>query len=771
MRARTPAASGRSADLVKNAGRECARLIVLSGTVQGVGFRPFIYTLAIEHRLSGWVRNRLGRVEIHIQGPAPRLDKFVNDVFAKAPRMAHPLLQSDQRVEPGSFEGFSIRDSIADGESDISVPADLFTCDQCLDELYTEADRRYRYPFINCTQCGPRYTLIRSLPYDRPNTTMAGFKLCGACRSEYQDPADRRFHAEPVACPVCGPTLTFCSDGAGPITGNEAALAAAVQALRAGRVVAVKGIGGYHLMCDACSDKAVAKIRQNKPRPAKPLAVLFPGPVERPFEVMRAHVELSDSARELLAGPARPIVLLPRTAGSTLSDLIAPGLVEIGVMLPYSPLHHLLLNDFSGPLVATSANISGEPVLTDNEAVEKRLAHVAEAYLHHDRPIERPADDPVFRPIAGKLRPLRLGRGVAPAEFLLPFELKVPVVAVGAQMKNAITLAWGNRAVLSPHIGDMGSARSLTVFEKTVDDLQRLYGVRAERLVCDAHAGYTTSRWALRQGLPVSRVYHHHAHASLACYPRLPLDPDKPRLVLTWDGVGFGVDGTLWGGETFLGQPGAWQRVASMRPFHLPGGEKAGREPWRSAAALCWEAGRDYAPPVQSGRLLYEFWRRRQNAPKTSAVGRLFDAAAALTGVCHTASFEGQGPMLFEALSNQPDQYLELTLNKNDNLLITNWEPLLSVMLDSALTVAQRAALFHASLAQAIVQQANALRAAHGVNAVSLTGGVFQNRVLTEHAMSLLQEQGFEVDLPESIPVNDAGISFGQVIEYGFTEG
>jgi len=743
-----------------------ARHIVLSGKVQGVGFRPFIYRIATQYQLTGWVRNRVGLVEIHIQGQAENLEKFFTDIFSQAPQLAHPELQSDNNIDPGAFDSFSILQSLDQGVANISVPADLFTCDDCLAELNAPLDRRYRYPFINCTQCGPRYTLIRSLPYDRANTSMAGFELCAQCRNEYEDPANRRFHAEPVACSVCGPELEFSTARGNVVIGNEEALSAAIQALTDGKVIAVKGIGGYHLVCDACNDDAVDTLRKNKPRADKPLAVLFPAPPGDPFTALGTSVGLSASDKAFLLHPARPILLVQKKQGSTLSDGVAPGLAEIGVMLPYSPLHHLLLNDFGGPLVATSANISGEPVLIDNAEVEKRLAHVADAFLHHDRPIERPADDPVFRTIAGKPRPIRLGRGFAPCELSLPFELGKPVLAVGAHMKNAITLAWNNRAVISPHIGEMDSARSLAVFEQTIEDLQRLYSVKVEQLVCDAHPGYTTTRWANRQGLPVYNVFHHHAHASSAYYECSTGETEQPLLVFTWDGVGLGVDGGLWGGEALLGVPGKWQRVASMRPFHLPGGDKAGREPWRSAAALCWETGHEYAALPEDNALVFEAWRRRVNSPRSTAVGRLFDAVAALTGVCATASFEGQGPMELEALCHKSDNRIELTLEKSDNILITNWESLVPLMLDSALSVSVRASLFHASLAHAMLQQARAIRGEYGVNSISFSGGVFQNRVLTEHAITLLSGDGFKVHLPELIPVNDAGISFGQIIEF-----
>jgi hydrogenase maturation protein HypF len=747
-----------------------ARRIRLTGLVQGVGFRPFVYRLALDCSLKGWVRNCMGQVEIHVQGLPSALDLFHNAIFEQAPSLARPRLQSSDIIEPEAFSGFSILPSSIDGDARIHVPADLFTCDACVQELNDPADRRYRYPFINCTQCGPRYTIIRVLPYDRPNTTMAGFELCTDCRAEYEDPMNRRYHAEPVACPVCGPTLSFHIKGSEVVNDNAAALAACVAALRGGATVAVKGIGGYHLMCDARNDAAVLGLRSNKPRPHKPLAVMLPSSVEQPFAQLDRHVELDDEHKTLLASAARPILLALRKQDSTLSIHIAPGLAEVGVMLPYSPLHHLLLQAFDAPLVATSANISGEPVLTDNAEVENRLRHVADAFLHHDRPIERPADDPVFRIIHRKPRPIRLGRGYAPQELELPFELERPVLAVGAHMKNTIALAWGRRAVVSPHIGEMDSARSLAVFERCIADLQSLYRVEAERIVCDAHPGYSTTRWAKQRQLPVHTVYHHHAHASAAWAENALIDDlAQDVLAFTWDGVGFGEDGTLWGGEALFGRPGGWKRVASMRPFYLPGGERAGREPWRSAAALCWQSGGHCDLLGMVDPMLREAWRRRLNTPQTSAVGRLFDAAAALTGICTQASFEGQGPMMLEAVCDDSTvEPMPLPLDEINGLLQCDWGPLLPLLLDENTPPGQRAMRFHVSMAHTLRDQAVRIRRQTGVNDVCLCGGVFQNRVLSECVIALLEADDFKVCLPETVPVNDAGISFGQIIEYGY---
>jgi hydrogenase maturation protein HypF len=523
--------------------------------------------------------------------------------------------------------------------------------------------------------------------------------------------------------------------------------------------------GGYHLLCDAASEDAVARLRERKRRPAKPFALMLPWRGKDGLDAVRCVAGLADAQARALTDPMRPIVLLARRRDSILAGSIAPGLGEIGIMLPYSPLHHLLLDEFDGPLVATSGNISGEPVLTDAAEAEQRLATVADAFLHHDRPIARPADDPLLRPIAGKLRPLRHGRGSAPLERVLANPIRQPTLAVGAFMKNTVALAWDDRVVISPHIGDLDSARSREVFERVANDLQSLYGVRVEAMACDAHPDFPNSRWARRQGLPVHAVWHHHAHAAALAGECGGKDPI---LCFTWDGVGFGEDGELWGGEALLGEPGRWSRVASFRPFRLPGGERAARQPWRSALGLCWELGLDGPQGVggDADPRLRAAFDRGLNAPSTSAVGRLFDAAAALCEVCLEASFEGEAPMRLEALVQGHGTAIALPLQKDEaGLLRSDWAPLVNAMRKRDESVAERAALFHATLAGALVDQACAVREQSSVSRVGLCGGVFQNRVLTEWAISGLEAAGFEVVLPEQIPVNDAAISFGQIIE------
>jgi len=742
-----------------------ARRIVLDGRVQGVGFRPFVYRLAHRCDVHGWVYNNAGSVHVQAEGATSSLERFTVELISQAPPLARPHLVRSESVPIEGHADFCIRASHADSQPSIHVPPDYYLCDDCLKELRNPSARRYRYPFINCTQCGPRYTLIRAMPYDRPNTTMADFPLCPECRAEYLDPLDRRFHAQPLACPACGPHLSF-KQAERIIVGNEAALAACVAALKCGAIIAVRGIGGYHLMCDAASDRAVAQLRARKQRPHKPLALMVPLIGSDGLDALRQIVRLNEEQAALLLDPMRPIVLARHRPQAPIAAGIAPGLVELGIMLPYSPLHHLLLGDFGRPVVATSGNISGEPVLTDAEDVVRRLGKVADACLHHNRPIQRPADDPVFRFVAGQMRPLRIGRGNAPLELKLPFRLTRPLLATGAFLKNTVALAWQDRVVISPHIGDLGSARSQQVFKQVANDLQELYGIQADTLVCDAHPDFPNTRWAKHSGLPVIPIYHHHAHASATVGE---YNLSEPCLCFTWDGVGLGDDGTLWGGEALLGRPGDWRRVASLRPFRLPGGERAVREPWRSALGICWETGKDWQQGAAfTDPLLHNAWQASMNCPVTTSVGRLFDAAAALVGCATQASFEGHGPMLLEALCEQPGESLELPLVKDDTgVWRMDWSPLIDMLMDTRTSTSMRAACFHASLAQALLAQANAIRQTDGVQHVALTGGVFQNAVLTQLVQKMLTAQGYAVHVPVCIPVNDAGISYGQIIEAG----
>lgn len=743
-----------------------ARRLVLGGRVQGVGFRPFVYRKAVAFGLSGWVRNEIGRVVIHVEGEPVALDGFARALFGEAPPSARPELESAADAEFTAAASFAILASAGDGPASVHLPPDLFCCPDCLAEIDDPSARRHRYAFTNCTQCGPRYTIIAALPYDRANTSMAGFALCPSCRAEYADPRDRRFHAEPLACPDCGPQLSFVAS-AGVRREGEDAMRAALACLRQGGIVAVKGVGGYHLMCDAADDAAVERLRSRKHRPDKPLAVMFPQRGKDGLDAVRAHVRMSATEAAACRDPARPIVLCARRPETRLSRFLAPGLAELGVFLPYSPLHHLLLSQFGAPLVATSGNISGEPVITDDGDAERRLAPVADAFLHHDRPILRPADDSVVRVIAAEPRPLRIGRGQAPLEIALAQPLSQPTLAVGGHQKAAIALGWERRAVISPHIGDLDSPRSLAVFEQVIADLERLYRVRARRIVCDLHPGYGSARWAARRNRVAHRVQHHAAHASALAGEH----PQIARwLVFAWDGVGLGSDGELWGGEALLGRPGAWRRAAGFRRFHLLGGDRAGREPWRAAAALVWETQGAWRPDEPAARTAHHAWQRRLGTLATSSAGRLFDAAAALVLGLDRTSYEGQGPMMLESLADSaaqasPEAVALPLAEDGEAILRADWAPLLPMLRDESRSAGQRAALFHECMARTIRDQAVALRRGQAFDAVGLTGGVFQNRRLAERALALLGEAGIAAYLPCLVPANDGGLAFGQLIE------
>ncbi len=764
--------TGGSACATGSADPVLARSLVVRGRVQGVGFRPFVQRLATASRVAGVVKNLSGQVLIHAEGTADALEVFEAAVLQEAPGLSRPQLASARDAVVVGYSGFTIAPSEVSSGAEIHIPPDQSICPDCLAEMHDAADRRFRYPFINCTACGPRYTIIELLPYDRSATSMSAFAMCPSCRAEYENPADRRFHAEPVACAECGPSVVFrrVHDEVGANLDGELALAAAISALRDGGIVAVRGIGGYHLMCAADDDGAVARLRQRKRRPHKPLAVMFPRAGEDGLEVVRRSVVVDEQAARHLCDPASPIVVLPRKSTCPLSHGLAPGLGDLGVFLPYSPLHYLLLDGFGAPLVATSGNVSGEPVITARDDAELRLGMIADAFLHHNREIIRPADDPVLRPIAGRVRPLRLGRGIAPLDVALPVALEQPLLAVGGQDKVTVALGIGDRAIISPHIGDLATPRAFDQMVRLAGELPRLFQAEPAAIACDFHPGFSGTRWARRQGLPVIAVQHHAAHASALAAEH----PGIARwLIFAWDGVGFGSDRTLWGGEALIGAPGDWRRIASMRPFCPPGGDLAAHAPWRSAAALMWEAGRDYMPPVDAtaGEMVRRAWEMKLNAPQTSAVGRLFDAAAALVCGAAETTFEGQGAMQLEHFAarcsdcDSLDRVALPLVVDESGVLRSDWAALLPMLCDQSASQEARALQFHISMGEALLAQVAAISAFETFDAIGLTGGVFQNRILAEQVIARLQAAAYTVELPRVTPMNDGGLAFGQVVE------
>ena len=736
--------------------------IIISGFVQGVGFRPFVFRLANELHVKGSVSNNSGQVTIVAEGSRESLELFCERLLSHAPVNAKPVIQSVNETSIVNFEDFTIQQSNELTKSDIHILPDLPVCDACLEELFDENNRRHLYPFINCTQCGPRNSIITSLPYDRKNTSMESFKLCAECETEYLAPNDRRFHAEPIACDDCGPILNFVDDE-NDITDNKLALAACIDILNKGKIIAVKGIGGYHLMCDATSYEAIALLRNRKKRPDKPFAVLM----ER--TQIEYYVDATIDEITLLKQNSRPIVLMKNISHDKLPGNLAPGINILGVMLPNAPLQYLICHYFKKPLVATSANISGEPIVTNNSDASNKLTKLCDAFLHNNRTIVRPADDPVMLHNCFAPQVLRTGRGIAPTEISLAFKLEKPVLALGGHIKNTIALAWGDRMVISAHNGDLSSLRGYQTFQQAIKDLQQLYQVKAEVIICDTHPEYASTRWANESGLPIVKVFHHYAHASSLALEKAE---NTRWLIFSWDGIGLGADGTLWGGETFLGLPGNWQRVASFKTFKLPGGEKTSREAWRVAASLNWQSNIEInnttINKIKSDELKI-IWENNINSPESSAAGRLFSAAASLLGLVDNESFEGHGPMMLEALAEttQADA-ITLPISKGDGVDRIDWQPLVMMLNDESLSKAYRARCFHETMAKCISEISIRYSDEYKGLAIGLSGGVFQNQLLVSLIRQRLERQGLNIIIPTFIPVNDGGLCAGQILEYHY---
>ena len=723
----------------------------VEGTVQGVGFRPFVYRLATELGLAGFVLNDARGVLLEAEGPAEAVDELLRRLPAEAPPLALVERVAVESRAPLRRAGFEIRPSPHGADADTPVAPDAATCDACLAELFDPADRRYRYAFVNCTDCGPRFTIVRGVPYDRPLTTMAGFEMCERCRVEYEDPLDRRYHAQPNACPDCGPALSLLDASGAPCPGD--ALARAAEALLAGRILAVKGIGGYHLACRADDEDAVARLRGRKHREDKPFALMAPS-----LGAARELVELDAAAEDLLRSPQRPIVLAPRAAGAPVAASVAPRLHELGVMLPYSPLHHLLVADAGTALVLTSGNVSDEPIAyRDGEALG-RLGGIADLFLVHDRPIETRTDDSVAR---GGLV-LRRSRGYVPASLPLAREAARPILACGAELKNTFCLAKGRRAWVSHHVGDLESYETYRSFCEGVEHFERLFAVAPELVAHDLHPEYLSTKYALERGLETVGVQHHHAHLA-ACLAEH--GEHGPAAGAIFDGSGYGSDGTIWGGELLLGDLASFERAGMLLPVRLPGGERAIRQPWRMACAWLAELGVEEplagVDPDAWARVR-ELARSGLASPVTTSIGRLFDAVAALCGVRSEVAYEGQAAVELEACCDAAERgRYPFGIGERDGALVLDpRETLAAIRLDLArkVEVGVVAARFHSAVAHVT---AEAL-ARVGSETVVLGGGVFQNRRLLEQTSAQLAGAGLRVLVPERLPPGDGGISYGQ---------
>jgi len=746
------------------------------GAVQGVGFRPFVFRLATEIGLAGWVSNSSHGVIIEVEGGEDQLRQFVARLDRERPPRAFVQSLETSFLDPVGLTVFEIRPSVGGAKTALVLP-DIATCPDCLREIFDPGDRRHRYPFTNCTNCGPRFTIIEGLPYDRPKTTMAAFTMCEACRREYEDPRDRRFHAQPNACPRCGPHLELWDRDGAALLSHDAALRGAAEAVGGGQILAVKGLGGFHLMVDARRDDAVQRLRTVKAREEKPFALMYPS-----LDAVIADCEVSEAEQRLLGSPEAPIVLLrrrrPRDAGirgrhGGVVPSVAPGNPYLGVMLPYTPLHHLLMRELEFPVVATSGNLSDEPICTDEHDALARLRGLADVFLVHNRPIARHADDSVVSVTAGRELVLRRARGYAP----LPVPLRQPagrVLAVGAHLKNTVAIAIGTNVFVSQHIGDLETPEAFGAFRQVIDAFGRLYEFDPAAVACDLHPEYLSSQFARQLSLPLVTVQHHHAHV-LSCMAENELD--GPVLGVSWDGTGYGLDGTVWGGEFLRVGPGPFTRVAHLRTFSLPGGEQAIKEPRRSALGVLYEVLGDAAFGADRVAVLGAFtprertWMRRMlegrlNTPRTSSAGRLFDAIASIVGLRQRVRFEGQAAMELEfALDGvETDEAYETRLVAGgDGPAVVDWEPLVYRVLDDCARgteVGRISARFHNALVEAIVAVARHV----GETRVALTGGCFQNRYLTERSARRLREEGFRPYWHQRVPPNDGGIALGQVV-------
>ncbi len=745
----------------------------IKGIVQGVGFRPFIYNLAIKNKLVGWVRNSSAGVDIEVSGSKNILDSFIISIKNDAPPLSKIDLIKEDWLEHKYFDSFKIVFSEDDPNAFIPISPDISICEDCLDELFDKDDKRYRYPFINCTNCGPRFTIIESIPYDRPKTTMSTFNLCQYCKDEYTDPTNRRFHAQPVACPECGPQVSFVIDKE-IVSEGENALQQAREYIRSGKIVAVKGIGGYHLACDAFDEIAVSNLRERKHRIDKAFAVM-----SLSADKVKEYGKLGIEEEEYITSRERPIVILDQREDTTLASSISPGQNTVGVMLPYTPLHYLLLeeeDDFPSAIVMTSGNYSEEPIDIDNDAAFDHLGPIADAFLINDRDIYIRCDDSVVQPYnTGKKRAIRVirrSRGYAPNPINLQWDLP-PILAVGPELKNTFCLTRDKYAFVSHHLGNLENYETLSSFESAIEHYERLFRIKTEIITHDLHPDYLSTRYAQdrasAENIELVGIQHHHAHIA-SCMAENNLPSDSKVLGFSFDGTGYGTDGNIWGGEVLLASYSDYERIGHIRPFSLPGGEKAIKEPWRIAVSLLVESGVDTSKiaqildsiPESDVEFVLSQLDSDVNCPKTTSLGRLFDGISAILGVSRHVNYEGQAAIEFEELAlcdefRGKNKYLDYGNIYDYTKFVNNFihfpsfgesKPLISYA-------------FHDSLAQWVSSHAITNES---TKSIALSGGVWQNRLLTKLTLSLLSKHDINVFTQTKIPTNDGGISLGQAV-------
>lgn len=756
--------------------------MLVRGIVQGVGFRPFVHRLAVQQGLGGYVRNHPEGVELEVEGDAAAVERFMHELITSPPPSAQLVDWARQSCPPLGESTFQIVTSTTPDVAGAPlqacsgraierghVAADLAPCEDCLAELFDPRARRYRYPFVSCAHCGPRFTMVRGLPFDRERTTMAEFPLCADCRAEYHHPQDRRFHAQALACPACGPQLVL-RDAHGQELSTPDVVATVAEQLLQGAIVALKGVGGYHLACDATQDGVVAELRRRKQRGERPFAVLV-----NDLAVAQEVCVVSSAEAALLRSPRRPIVLLPRRTPSRISEAVAPGIDELGLFLPAAPLHYLLCEACARrPLVLTSGNRSEEPMVCEDHEALERLRGIADYFLGHTRPIASRCDDSVLRVVDGQTQPIRLGRGYVPAPISLRHACPCPLLAVGGQQKVTVGWGWDRTAVISQHLGDLESWPAIRAYEETIRHWETLYGIRPEAFVHDAHPDYLSTRYAQQRAAaeqkPALAVQHHHAHLA-SCWAEHQLA--EPVLGVIFDGTGYGTDGAIWGGEFLVGDPRRYQRVGHFRYVGLAGGEAAIREPWRMALAHLLDAGEDPAwltgvAPAHVLRGVQRMLEQRLQTPWTSSVGRLFDAVSSLLSLRPRVSYEGQAAVECEVWARRCPEAAPYVFELAGTApVLVDTRPLIRGVVDDLRRGMAReiiARRFHSTLVEIIVEMCSVLSSQYGLKTVVLSGGAFMNRILATEGTARLRAEGFRVLTQRRVPPNDGGLSLGQLV-------
>jgi hydrogenase maturation protein HypF len=743
----------------------------ITGAVQGVGFRPFIFRLARKLKLFGWVNNSSHGVFIEVEGTEDILFLFLEKIEYEKPEVAVIYGVESWFLDPVGYDCFQIVAS-EDGEKTTIILPDLGTCSDCLAEVFNRENRRYLYPFTNCTNCGPRFSIIQGIPYDRPSTTMGEFVMCDRCFSEYENPLDRRFHAQPNACDICGPHVELWNSQGEVLASHDLAIFETVKAILEGKILAIKGIGGFHLVVDATNNDVVERLRKLKRRGGKPLALLYPH-----LDAVKNDCDVSEMESKLLQSHSAPIVILTRKKLGKICDSVAPNNPYLGVMLPSNPLHHILIQKLNIPIVATSGNLSDEPICIDNQEALLRLGEIADLFLVHNRAIARPIDDSIVRVMMGREMMLRRGRGYAPLPVIIK-NLSAKILAVGGHLKNTIAINVNEQVFISQHIGDLATKPAFDSFTNIIDSFKQLYQFQPEAIACDLHPHYLSTEYAENSHLPIIKVQHHYAHilATMAENDLLSETTFKPILGIAWDGTGYGTDGTIWGGEFLLINEQDFQRVAHFQTFGLLGGEKAVKEPRRNAIAMLYEifgndvfTMNDLAPiqafTPQELSILKTMLNKDINTVKTSSVGRIFDAIASLLNICQISEYEGQAGMQLEFLANQSKtaDYYEFEIINQEETLIIAWKNIIKNLLTdikNKVKIPIIAAKFHNTLSEIILRITTEMNQ----KKVIITGGCFQNKYLTETTIKTLKKQEILVYWSQRIPANDGGIALGQII-------